>query len=880
MPSDVHAPLREDVRLLGNLLGEVIKEQEGKKLFDTVEEVRAIAKKKRLEGTKDDKRLATILSSLSKTELKNLTRAFSFFLNFTNIAEQYHRIRRSHEYLRQENSLPQPGSCDEALGRLIKQGISAETVAKATCELEIELVLTAHPTEVIRRTLFQKYQKIASLLNERDRSCLDVNELAENGRSLKREILACWLTDEIRRIHPNPIDEARGGLTVIEQTIWQSMPWYLRRLTDALKKHTGRDLPVDGTPIRLASWMGGDRDGNPNVTPEITRQVVYLNRWMAARLFSQEIDHLIEDLSMTTASDELRAFVGNAHEPYRAFLRPVRDCLIKTMNYYDSRFYQKPFDDTGIMTNGSELGKALMLCDRSLRETGAVTIAEGRLLDLIRRYYCFGLELLHLDIRQEAARHSEVISQWTHRNGLGNYSEWDEAKRVSFLEAHIDSPSRFPLEFLQDSSLHDVLGVFAQIDSLPLDSFGAYIISMASEASDVLAVEFLFSMTGCRHRLRVVPLFEKIAYLQQSHVVMERLFSLTSYRSRIHRRQEVMVGYSDSAKDGGRLASAWELYRAQENLVRVAKQWDIHLTLFHGRGGTVGRGGGPTYLAIASQPPGSIQGALRVTVQGEVIQTKFGFMEIGTRSLELFTTATLESTLRPPHEPLPEWRTLMDQISHDSMEAFESTIRDDASFIEYFREFTPVNELSYLNIGSRPARRKSGGGIETLRAIPWMFAWTQTRMLLPSWLGVAPAIAHAVAKGACGWLEAMYQQWPFFSSTIDLLEMVVAKTDPMIAHQYENRLVAKELLPLGEKLFAELAQVRSLISRITCHAHILDGNPVLQRSIELRNPYIDPIHLIQAEVLAQLRKTPEDSEYLDIFLRTVNGIAAGLRNTG
>ena len=427
--------------------------------------------------------------------------------------------------------------------------------------------------------------------------------------------------------------------------------------------------------------------------------------------------------------------------------------------------------------------------------------------------------------------------------------------------------------------MRDVLDTFRVAASLPPGSLGAYVITMTSHASDVLAVELLQQLAGTRHPQRVVPLFETAADLGRAGRILDELFSHPWYRARIGGRQEVMIGYSDSAKDAGRFAAAWSLYTAQEQIVAACAQHGIALTLFHGRGGSVGRGGGPTHLAIRSQPPGSINGRLRVTEQGEMIQTKFGLPDIAVRTMEVYTTATLEATLMPASQPLPEWRETMTRLSERARASYRAIVYDDDRFVPYFRAATPEPELRDIRIGSRPARRGGRDGVEGLRAIPWQFAWTQTRLLLASWLGVEEAL---VAPGDTDQarLRQMYEEWPFFQSTLDLIEMVLAKADPRIAAEYDRRLVPAELQPLGADLRARLDRATQAVLAITGHREPVETTPVLRRSIDVRNPYVDPINLVQIELLARLRQTVDTPELRRAFVVTVNGIAAGMRNTG
>jgi phosphoenolpyruvate carboxylase len=878
---DPHAALRRDVRELGALLGETLREQEGPKLFDMVESVRTLSKRARAqEGSFDE--LVELLRGMSMGDALSVARAFACFLTLANIAEQHHRVRRRRAYMR-EGAAPQRGSCLESFARLREKGVSAEALYEAVCAQKVELVLTAHPTEVVRRTLLEKYDRIADALLVRDRTDLTNDERVALEQVLRREILSIWSTEEFRAEKPTPVDEARAGLLVVQRIVWHSLPEHLRAVDHALSVHTGKRLPLDAAPIRFASWMGGDRDGNPNVTPHATIQASLLGRWMAVDLFYREIDALRAELSVHEASDELLKRVGNVREPYRALLKGVREKLFDDrarLGVAIDQDHDAPPE--GLMAE-SELREVLLLCHRSLIETDKKPLAEGRVLDALRRLSCFGLTLVRLDIRQSAELHEKALDAITSYLGLGSYAQWDEEKRVEFLRAELRSKRPLiPRNFSADPVVNDVLATFRMAARLGPEALGAYVISMAERPSDVLAVELLQKEAENPHPQRVVPLFETIDDLHNAPRVLETLFGIPEYRSRIHDQQEVMIGYSDSAKDGGRLTAAWELYKAQENVVRTCSAHGVHLTLFHGRGGTVGRGGGPTYLAIQSQPPGSVAGTLRVTEQGEMIQAKFGMAGIAQRSLELYTTATLEATLAPPRDPEPRFRQRMEELSQVAQKAYRSVVYDTPDFVRYFRAATPEQELSMLNIGSRPARRPSSAtaGVESLRAIPWIFAWTQTRLNLPSWLGVGAALKHAEQAGFLDELRTMYKEFRFFRSTLDLVEMVLAKSDARIAAHYEQRLAPENLRPLGVSLRERLADASELLVRVTGAPQLLADNPVLRRSIDVRNPYVDPINVVQTELLARLRQAERDDTLTRAFVATVNGIAAGMRNTG
>jgi phosphoenolpyruvate carboxylase len=873
--------LRDDVRLLGELLGETLRRQEGQATFDMVERVRALSKKARGGSESDFATLTRVLEQMPVDEAMPLARAFSYFLNLANIAEQHHRIRRRREYQRNPSAPPQIGSCDETFGRLIRSGVSPDRLYDAVSRMRVELVFTAHPTEVTRRTLMQKYGRIADLLALRDRVDLTPPEHDELVDGLRIEIASAWETSEVRPRRPSAVDEARSGMAVFEQSLWSAVPQFLRALNRALVAHTGRGLPPDISPICFGSWIGGDRDGNPAVTSRVTATVALLARWQAATLYLRELDALRLELSMNSASPELMERVGGAAEPYRALLRQPRDRLVATLRTVEDRLDRNEVLESFPPISAEELAEPLALCRRSLEQTGNGLLARGRLLDLQRRLAAFGVTLVRLDLRQDASRHTEVLSAITQHLGLGDYQAWSEPERQAFLLRELASRRPLIPDDLQASpDVREVLETFRIAAELPSESIGAYVISMAMQPSDVLAVELLQKEAHIPVPQRVVPLFETMKALDDASTIMRDLLAIPWYRERCGGRQEVMVGYSDSAKDGGRLAASWQLYKAQEGLVETCLAAGVELTLFHGRGGSVGRGGGPTYLAIQSQPPGSVDGRLRVTEQGEMIQAKFGLPGLALRTMELYTAATLDATLTPPAPPQPAWRTRMDVLAANARDAYRTVVYETPRFIEYFRTATPELELEDLTIASRPARRRTGGGVDTLRAIPWVFAWTQTRLLLPSWLGVGEALTAALEKGAEDELRAMYSGWPFFRSTLDLIEMVLAKADARIAAHYDAVLVPGDLVSLGAELRRDLERTTSAVLAVAGRRELLDDNPVLRRSIDVRNPYVDPINLVQVELLRRLRQAHGDERLRNAFLVTVNGVAAGMRNTG
>ncbi|MBP1128123.1 MULTISPECIES: phosphoenolpyruvate carboxylase [Pseudomonas] len=874
--SDIDARLREDVHLLGELLGNTIREQYGDAFLDKIEQIRKGAKADR-RGAGDE--LSSRLNQLQEDELLPVARAFNQFLNLANIAEQYQLIHRRDE------SQPAPFESrvlPELLARLQAEGHSDESLARQLGRLEIELVLTAHPTEVARRTLIQKYDAIAAQLALQDHRDLTTAEREQIRERLQRLIAEAWHTEEIRRTRPTPVDEAKWGFAVIEHSLWHAIPNYLRKADQALHAATGLHLPLEAAPIRFASWMGGDRDGNPNVTAPVTREVLLLARWMAADLYLRDVDQLAAELSMQKASAALQARVGDSVEPYRAVLKQLRERLRATRQWAHSALSSSTPAPAQVLQDNRDLLEPLQLCYQSLHECGMGVIADGPLLDCLRRAVTFGLFLVRLDVRQDSTRHCAAMSEITDYLGLGRYEEWDEDARIRFLMQELaNRRPLLPAYFKPSADTDEVLNTCKEIAAAPEASLGSYVISMAGAASDVLAVQLLLKESGVQRPMRVVPLFETLADLDNAGPVIEQLLLLPGYRARLHGPQEVMIGYSDSAKDAGTTAAAWAQYRAQERLVDICREQQVELLLFHGRGGTVGRGGGPAHAAILSQPPGSVAGRFRTTEQGEMIRFKFGLPDIAEQNLNLYLAAVLEATLLPPPPPEPAWRHLMDELAADGVSAYRAVVRENPQFVEYFRQSTPEQELGRLPLGSRPAKRRAGG-IESLRAIPWIFGWTQTRLMLPAWLGWEAALSKALARGEGDLLGQMREQWPFFRTRIDMLEMVLAKADADIARLYDERLVQPDLLPLGEHLRDLLSQACEVVLGLTGQSQLLAHSPDTLEFIRLRNTYLDPLHLLQAELLARSRaqEAAQDSPLEQALLVSVAGIAAGLRNTG
>lgn len=880
--TELHPDLRENVRMLGELLGQSIRRYPGQECYERIEEIRAAAKADRRQESGSGQRLVNLLGKLGDDELLPVTRAFNQFLNLANLAEQYHGIRRKRG--RQSDLMVE--SFGEVFERLKASGISADELHKRVADLRIEFVMTAHPTEVARRTLIMKYDEMSDCLARLDHEDLMPAEREEVVVRLEQLIAEAWHTDEIRHERPTAVDEAKWGFAVIENSLWQALPRFLRSLDLSLSDATGKGLPLEVAPIRIASWMGGDRDGNPNVTHQVTRKVFLLGRWMAADLYLRDIQALRAELSMWQANDELKALAGDSREPYRHVLAGLRDRLIKTRDWAEAAVNGEPADDSDILFENEDFIAPLESCYRSLVECGLEHIAHGPLLDTIRRAHTFGLPLIRLDIRQEASRHAEAVAEMVAFLELGDYLSWSEEERQRFLLQELQGRRPLvPRNWEPSEPVREVLATCEVIARQTPEALGSYVISMASKPSDVLSVILLLREAGMTFPMRVVPLFETLDDLTGAPDSMAALYEVEWYREYCQGRQEVMIGYSDSSKDAGQLMAAWAQYQAQEKLTEVANQYGVHLTLFHGRGGTVGRGGGPANRAILSQPPGSVNGSFRITEQGEMIRFKFGLPRLAEQSLTLYTTAVIEATLAPPPAPAPEWRETMDWLTERSLKAYRDVVREDPDFVPYFRQVTPEQALGKLALGSRPARRKPSGGVESLRAIPWIFAWTQMRLMLPSWLGSDVALEEAAKTQKLPVLREMMKGWPFFRTYIDMLEMVLAKSDLRIASYYEQTLLDdEELKKLGESLRSRLAGCIDRVLELKEQQTLLEDEPVFAHSMRVRNPYTDPLHYLQAELLKRDREGEGKGEVPEMVERalkvTMAGIAAGMRNTG
>ena len=879
--------LREDIRYLGNILGEVIKEQEGIKFFNLVEKVRKLSKanKINLKNKNSFKKLVKKVRNSNSIDTLRLTRAFTHLINFINLAESIDTSRNLDEYETKRKNLKYNIFIEEIFEKLFKnKKISNNKIYNLAKNLDIGIVLTAHPTEVKRRTLIQKYHKIIEILEQRDLYKSHPSKLTQLNKQLHDEFTIIWNTDDLKRTKPSPFDEARWGLAIIEDSLWETIPKVYRRLNSIFLKNMNRGLPKNFNPIQFGSWMGGDRDGNPNVTAKVTKEVILLSRWEAAKLYEKSLTKIIRSYSMKKCSKKISSKVGKTFEPYRVFLRPLRDKLRLTHRSIEQYFINKtPLDKNILLSSTEEILKPLRVVRESLEQNHNENVASGELLDLMRRAKCFGINLARLDIRQESSRHRQLIAELIKKKFNKNYYNFTEEEKINFLKSKLTSTKSYINKFkFSDKENNEVWSTFKVLADEPSECLGAYVISMTTSVSDILSVSFLQKEAKINNKLRVVPLFETLDDLINAKSIMESLFSKKWYRKLINNKQEVMIGYSDSSKDAGKICASWHQYKAQEAIVKLGKKFDVNVTFFHGRGGSPGRGGGPIQATLRSQPPGSVNGKIRITDQGEVIQQKYGYEPIAEYNLCSYIGAVTEATLNPPPTPKQNWRSLIEKMSDISKSSYRKNINQSSEFIKYFKTVTPSAALGKLSIGSRPSKRKNVDNIKSLRAIPWVFAWTQIRLMLPAWLGSAEALRYAYIKKFRRTLIDMEKNWPFFNSMLDILDMVITKADPDISKIYEKYLADDALKKIGKKLRFQFEVIKKLNKKITTKEIILTRKQ-FRTLITVRAIYSEVLNIIQPIVIYKLKKNKimSDKKYLnDALLTSIAGISAAMKNTG
>ena len=881
--------LREDIRLLGTFLGRVIRDQEGLTFYKIVERLRLLSKNTLLDKNKSKVflKVSKEVKKLKPKDIFRLTRSFSHILNLMNLAESLDASRKLNEY---ENpyfkNKNQNIFIEDIIKNLFKnRNISNNKIYKQATKLDIGIVLTAHPTEVKRRTLIQKYANLIELMEQRHLYKKYPSKILEIDRKIYTEITVIWKTDELKRSKPSPLDEAKWGLAVIEDSLWDTIPKVYKRLNDIFRKNLGKDLPRGYNPIQFGSWMGGDRDGNPNVTAEVTKKVILFSRWQAAKLYEKELTKLIQDLSMKECSPKIKKITGNSFEPYRVYLRPIRDKIRLTYQLIEKHLNNnKSLNEKKLLKDKNEILKPLREVRESLNLNRGQHIANADLLDLIRRVRCFGINLARLDIRQESSRHQKLIADVLNKKYKINFSSLSESKKINLLNLLIKQKKYFINNLkIKHKDNKEVWNTFKQISKEPEQCMGAYVISMTSKASDILSVYFLQKQAETKNLLRVVPLFETLDDLKNAKSVMENIFKLSWYRRLINHKQEVMIGYSDSSKDAGKLSASWHQYKLQEELRNLAKKYKIDLVFFHGRGGSAGRGGGPIQATLKSQPANTVNGKIRITDQGEVIQQKYGYKPLAEYNLCSYIGAVMDASLNPPPKSKKNWRVLIEKMSEIATSAYRKNLNQSEDFIRYFKTVTPHKSLGKLAIGSRPAKRKNVDNIQSLRAIPWVFAWTQIRLMLPAWLGTTEALRYGSIKKFSKTLTDMEKNWPYFVSTMDILDMVITKVDPEISIIYENNLADSALKRIGKKLRFQFDALVKLHNKIT-PKEVFKERKEFRKALFIRNNYTETLNILQATIMNKINNNKYkelDKKFIDDALMTsIAGISAAMKNTG
>ena len=960
MPEQEHraekdAPLRYDIRTLGDALGRAILQHGGTRIFDTEERLRLSCKRLRecaerlafapeaecaqlqAEIAAVDQEIRDIVENCDLDTAIDVIRAFTVYFHLVNTAEQYHRIRRRRVYETAENPVAQRSSLAALVELFKRNGLDASTIQKLLRELSIELVFTAHPTEATRRSLIIKSRRLAELLEAHDHE----TEMSQRQRTnwqyeLESTVALLWRTDSVLHVRLQPLDEIKMGLYYLEEILYRVVPELYSELEQLLYAHYPGDKLTVPPFLRPGSWIGGDQDGNPHVGPETLLQALHLQRTRVIEHYRSSIEALAQEYSQSlkycSVTEALEQSIAHdagcmpdydqelgpqtAQEPFRRKLSFMWKRLGATLTTHDGHSDGK--GSPAFYGHADELLADLELVRGSLLADGEQDVTLGRLSALIRQVQVFGFHFAALDVRQHSERHESALAELLRVTGLlqVDYRSLDEAERIHLLEDLLRDPRVLPRHEIKLSvETSHILATFDAVHRARED-FGAnavtcYIISMARSLSDLLEVQF-FCKEASIVGLPIVPLFETIEDLRSCTTILESAFTHPIYHAHLEtcqNQQQVMLGYSDSSKDGGILTSSWELFQAQQRLATLGASYSIGITIFHGRGGAIGRGGGPIYEAILGQPPGSVNGRIRITEQGEMLSFKYGLPAIALRNLELVVSGVAQSSLQdeklkgaelPVHAP-ERWSAVMEQLSASAFTHYRHLIYDDPDFLHFFEQATPILELGWLNIGSRPVRRSKGHSIEELRAIPWVFAWMQSRYVLPSWYGVGGSLEEYIGEdtGRLDELQQMYHTWPFLRAFLDNLQMTLSKADMHIAQNY-TLLVDDEKLRerLSHIILEEYERTQRILLKIVGGKALLDATPVLQRSIRLRNPYVDPLSYFQVMLLRRLRalggpfvldettqqsageQEQERARLTYAVLLTINGIAAGLRNTG
>ncbi|MEH7096266.1 phosphoenolpyruvate carboxylase [Neobacillus vireti] len=912
--NDSSLPLRRDVKLLGKMLGDILVDYGGPELFDKVEKIRLMCKTLREhfdEGIYEE--LKAEISSLNSPMRKQVIRAFSMYFHLINAAEQNHRIRRRRQYQLEDDKIVQPASIESAILKFKEHDSSEEIIQKALNTLSLELIITAHPTEATKRSILEIQQRIAAILKNLDHPLLTDREQKKLEDSLFNEVAILWQTDELRDHKPTVLDEVRNGLYYFDQTLFEVLPEIHQEVADCLEKYYPSTTWSVPNFLRFGSWIGGDRDGNPNVTSDVTWETLQKQRRLVLRKYKNVLIDIMKRYSHSTTrvnvSEELLLFLKEKEDFY---LTDDKKWPNKTEAYRRvlaviiERVRQVGKSEIGYKTS-DELLMDLKMINRSLKKHHPTDHELKTIQKLIRQVQLFGFHLATLDIRNHSGEHEAAITEILRKVQMtDNYAALSEQEKLQLLQNILKDPR--PLLLLNEdysAETQEMIKVFQMIKSAH-EEFGkraitVYLVSMTRSASDLLEVLLLAKEAGLyrlhadgtlESHLNVAPLLETIDDLTAGPKIMETLFEMPIYRNHLTilgDQQEIMLGYSDGSKDGGTLTANWKLYKAQIEIHEMASRYKIGLKFFHGRGGSLGRGGGPLNKSILSQPAETIGDGVKITEQGEVLSSRYLLEDIAYRSLEQATSTLLLSAAHVSQKEqgtLREnvWEEAIEEISGFALSKYQSLVFEDPDFLTYFNEATPLKEIGDLNIGSRPMSRKNRGRFEDLRAIPWVFAWTQSRQLIPAWYAAGTGLDSFASRSAANLqlLQQMYAKWPFFQSTIDNLNMALMKADITTAKEYltlvEDKTIADRIFT---NILEEYEKTKTILLKITGDSELLDHTPNIKESVYRRNPYVDPLNFLQVELIKELRKHDEsDEEILTEVLLTISGISAGLRNTG
>ncbi|SDO38618.1 phosphoenolpyruvate carboxylase [Alkalicoccus daliensis] len=915
---DQNVQLRSDVKKLGSILGEVLKKHGGEELFQKVEDIRELTKG--LRDNYDAAKYTQLKDEISKLESpmrQQVIRAFAIYFHLVNIAEQNHRIRRSQFYRLDRDSDVQKHSIQEAILALKADKHSEEKIQEIIDDLSIELIMTAHPTEATKRTVLEIQKRISTILQKLDHPMLPYKKRRNLEESLINEVTVLWQTDELRHRKPTVLDEVKNGLYYFDQTLFDVLPAVHQELEDQLNDYYPDKTWKVPNFLNFGSWIGGDRDGNPFVTPEVTWETLKLQRGLALRKYDEALTDLMKRFSQSTTRVSISPeFVTHVEEQERKYLTGKEKWQVEGEVFRRmfavilKRLRQVEAKSKHAYDHAEELLRDLMMIEDTAKAHQLEGTKLKKLNKVIRQVRLFGFHLATLDVRNHSGEHQIAVSEMLKVVGIEeDYASLEEEKKQEVLEKVLKDPR--PLMLLNEDyskETQEIFEVFKMIQKAHKEfgrrSIEVYLISMTQSASDLLEVLVLAKEAGIyrlhvdgtvESNLNVAPLLETVDDLIAGPKIMQTLFDMDLYRSHIKERgehQEIMLGYSDGSKDGGTLTANWKLFKAQQEIHNMARDYNIGLKFFHGRGGSLGRGGGPLNNSIMSQPAETLGDGVKITEQGEVLSSRYMLGDIAFRNLEQAASALIQSTSKVHHEQekvtglKPEWENAIEKISAYSLKKYQSLVFGDPDFLTYFKQTTPLNELRELNIGSRPMSRKGSEKFEDLRAIPWVFAWTQCRQMIPAWYASGSGFANLVEEDEkhMDTLKEMYLEWPFFRSTVNNLQMALMKADLMTAKEYVNLVEDKEI---GERIFgdisAEYDRTRKFLLEISGAKELLDFSPNIQESVYRRNPYVDPMNFLQVDLIQKLRATGEDEhteELLTEVLLTISGVAAGLLNTG